>query len=69
MKNVRCDLGGSSSTIQSLATTHMSYTAVLHSCGTSAHKEPLPIEIQLGSNAVTLTREGWKLGEWCGAQR
>lgn len=27
-------------------------------------KEPLPIEIQLGSNAVTLTSEGWKLGEY-----
>lgn len=25
-------------------------------------KEPLPVEIQLGSNAVKLTHEGWKLG-------
>lgn len=25
-------------------------------------KEPLPVEIQLGSNAVKLTPEGWKLG-------
>ncbi|CAM9177137.1 unnamed protein product, partial [Laminaria digitata] len=24
-------------------------------------KEPLPVEIQLGSNAVKLTHEGWKL--------
>ncbi|CAM9605288.1 unnamed protein product, partial [Pylaiella littoralis] len=26
-------------------------------------KEPLPVEIQLGSNAVKLTPEGWKLGK------
>lgn len=24
----------------------------------------MPIEIQLGSNAVTLTPDGWKLGEY-----
>lgn len=29
-------------------------------------KDPLPIEVQLGSNALKLTREGWKLGECLG---
>lgn len=38
------------------------------SCTTCPHiscriKQPLPIEVQLGSNAVKLTPEGWKLGK------